>query len=416
MDHHKRTAAFTRRGFLKTVGALTGAIMLPVAGARVAKAGPKSGRGVSARMGLLLPDAALHPTLPQSFTAGLQLLAEQTEAVIDLIPETIDASPSSVVAKAQRLLDQDAPDLVVAVANPSVVTHMAPIFEASSTPLIVIDGGANVSRTSEFSPGVFHHSLGYWRANWAMGEWAVKHMGPKVFVVSSLYESGYDSLHAFRLGVESAGGSVVGTKVTHIGPQPVDWGSVYRAIQQERPDFVYALYSGAEAVEFLQSYALAGSPFPVAGSPSLVDEATLAKLGRAALGIRSCLPWAPELPTLENQAFAMAYQQVVGKPPDPFALLGYETAQLVVEALQAQGGVRQALESARVVGPRGQLRMHAATRSVTSPLYLREVRRGDTGLVNAVVGVLNPPDELAPGLQELRTCVRSGWTNPYLLA
>src|SRR2546426_10380737 len=71
--------------------------------------------------------------------------------------------------------------------------------------LILADAGANIVRETEQSPYVFHNTLGYWQSSLALGEWAVRNIGKKVFVASSFYESGYDALYAFRLGAEIAG-------------------------------------------------------------------------------------------------------------------------------------------------------------------------------------------------------------------
>ena len=113
----------------------------------------------------------------------------------------------------------------------------------------------------------------------------------------------------------------------------------------------------------------------------------------------------------------MAYQKLYGKAADIFAALGFDTAELLVEALQlAQGRVDptnnliRALERASFEGPRGPVVMSASTHASRSRLYLREARRIDGKPGNAVLGVLTGPD--SPLSYEVKT----GWLNSYLCA
>jgi branched-chain amino acid transport system substrate-binding protein len=314
-------------------------------------------------------------------------------------------------------------DLLVGIAGANAATYLGPLLENRRALFIASDGGANALRSSERNPFIFHNTLGYWQANAAMGQWAAQHLGRKAFVASSFYESGYDTLYTFCRGLETAGGQVLQTYVAHVPPDENDLPELIAAIQRARPDFVYALFSGSRAVDFVRAYADSGlaSHIPLAGSAFIVDETLLPQLGNAALGIRSGLSWAPTLPTAENRAFIAAFQATNGRAPDAFAVLGYDTARWIAQALETVVGdlaqtdrLREAFLAASFAGPRGLFRMDPDTQTAVTPLYLREVQPCHGTLVNQVVGELEPVSENADWLAALPTEMRTGWIHAYL--
>jgi len=204
------------------------------------------------------------------------------------------------------------------------------------------------------------------------------------------------------------------------GPRPV--AELIAAIKRVRPDFVFAAYSGQEAVAFVRAYAEAGlkDMIPLVGSAFLVDDSRLSEMGGAAVGIHSALSWAPTLATTDNQAFAAAYTQLTGQAPNVWAAVGYDTARWISEALAAAGsaarrvdGMREALLATRFSGPRGPWAMQSSTLQAQTPLYLRQVQVRLGGAVNQVLKELPPVDELDARLTALRQAPRTGWLYAY---
>ena len=238
-------------------------------------------------------------------------------------------------------------------------------------------------------------------------------------MASSFYDSGYDSLYAFQLGFESAGGAVQSTKVTHIPAGAGDLHALMASIQRARPDLVFGAYSGPQASDFVRAYASAGlsARIPLLGSGFLVDESLLPEQGDAALGITTALPWARTLDLPANQAFMSAFQSFSGRPADPFAILGYDTAGLIAQCACNTNGpeeLRQALANASFESPRGAVRMDAALLEAEAPLYLREVRASHAGLENAVIGRLPAVPMENPQIAALRASLLTGWSNAYM--
>jgi branched-chain amino acid transport system substrate-binding protein len=380
------------------------------------------------KVGVLLPQSTLYPRLGPNFLAGMKtclsiLGHDRAPQEISLAPEDIELGASLALQKGATMLRNGRLNLLVGVLTPSVAASFKTLLAANKGLLLACNIGENVPRHEHHNPDVYYHTLGYWQANYALGSWAARTLGPRVVCATSFYDSGYDALHAFRLGVESAGGEVVETHITHISGVSEDLASLMAAIDSARPDAVYGGYCGQHAVEFVKAYAssrLAGR-VPLVGSAFLTDESILSAQGNAALDIRTCFSWSPTLANQENNAFIAAYRQNTGQSPDAFALLGFEAARLVVEAVKGTGGdagnaskLRAALAAARFDGPRGAVGMGTQGESAGGTFHLRKVKWEGRAPQNSFAGELNATPESDANIDAFRASEKTGWLNAYL--
>jgi branched-chain amino acid transport system substrate-binding protein len=424
-----------RREFLKTLGATVGGLavgQLPLTSKMVAGARPRELPTLShmPTIGLLLPRSGMHPHLGENLAAGLRLSLDEATPQGRSDPnklriEEVGIRPSETLEKARTLIAKDEVDILVGVINPSVAIDLHNTLESSRPFLILAEAGANIVREVEHSPYVFHNTLGYWRASWATGEWAVRNLGKRVFVASSFYESGYDALHAFRLGAERAGGKVVQTCISHIPPHVMDMNRLMGAMNEARPDAVFAMYSGEEALEFVRAFSTSSlvGQIPLICSSFMTENAMLERIGMAIPGTANCSSWAPGVQNPENESFKIAFKEMTGRNADSFAVLGYDTGRLIIETsrtveseLRNPPLVREALRQATFTSPRGVLRMDPETHNMMTPLYLCEVRVHAHGVVNLVKDELKPAPESNQTVMALRGETRTGWLNAYLNA
>jgi branched-chain amino acid transport system substrate-binding protein len=375
------------------------------------------------KIGVVLPISKEYPLMADNFMAGLGLCLDSNSKSCGGLQFVREESLTPMPHKSlKKLVEKDHVDLVVCLANSGAASMLDDYFPG--TPLLVSNVGECMVRKYEFNPSTFHCTLNYWQSNWAMGRWAARHLGKRVFIAASFFESGYDSIYSFRLGFESLGGTVVETHVSHNGPAEEETTIVISEIKKNSPDFLFALYSGREAVDFVSAFASSGlsGSIPLACGPFMVDEGILREHGMSALGIKSWFPWTATLPSPVNIQFVAAYHAKTGRLPDAFAVLGHDTAGLIAAALTnvgntyTQSGMISALGRAEVASPRGLLKMDPRTNTVAGPLYLREVRSGADGPENAAFGSMDTVSELDERLSDLRVAVRTGWHNAYLCA
>lgn len=432
MSNSPRRPRLTRRMLLRSVSSATGALAAAslLGACQVANvAGWEPPRAWGAprpvRVGVLLPRSRFYPAMSANWLAGLQAGLESTGPFARRPPELIlaEIAPgrTPTVAHGHRLLDGGA-DLLAGLVPPDAAADLGPALGERGSLLIASSVGANSIPRRQHVPQVLHTTLAYWQASWALGGWSATNHGPRAVALASHYESGYDALAAFRHGFEQAGGDLLAARITHLPHEErVDYSGLFAEVAALRPDFVYAAYSGPRATEFLRAYhasELAGR-VPLVGSPYLTSEHLLAEQGRAALGVTTALGWADGLPSATEHPFVAAYQSRVGRPPDSFALLGYETAQLLGVALLGEslglGSAPQALLAAgRVHSPRGSLTIDGSTQSLAAPVFLREVQGRRGAPVNLAVAQLAAPAEGGAEALSLRGQLKTGWINAYL--
>lgn len=383
--------------------------------------------GDTLKIGVLLPQSSIYPTLGQNLIAGIQLQAMQShgplaERKLQFITEDIGFGQSLAEQKALKLTGFDAVDLVVGVVSTGVAAIIRDIFQARQTLFIANTIGENILRHQEHSPFIFYNSLSHWQSNLALGRWAARHLGKQAFITMSFYDSGYDTPYAFRMGLEHGGGTVLRTYMSHRPPDTGDFKPLFAHIKDAQPDFVYAAYCGPKATTFVQAYAQSefAGRIPLVGTGFLTDDALLSQQGTAALGVKTCLPWASDLESSANQHFISSYQEMHQRTPDVFALLGFETGYLIDQALQARGdlrhieAVRESLLRTAFISPRGRLTMNPDTQTTATPLYIREVQRQGDRLSNVPIAQVDPLAEEDEQIQAMRSSPHSGWLNAYL--
>lgn len=440
-------APLSRRRFLQTAGSLAGAlvgstIFAREAGSAAASEPPaRMGAAMSVprrsaptqdrfKIGVVLPQSELYPALGTNVLAGIQLLLQQQGAqaggrALEIAVRSYGVSPAKAAAQARTLIEQDRADLLIGVVGAHTAALLDPLLRAQAIPLVMATIGANMVRPAATSPYIFRASLQQWQASWALGAWAARNLGRTAFIATSFYESGYDTPFAFQHGFETSGGTVIDRYVSHRPPQSGDLAGLIAAIERARPDVIYAAYSGRAANDFVQSFAqskLSGT-IPVVGSAFMVDDSMLPAQGSAALGIWSALSWSADLDLPQNLDFRAAYQARNGRAADAFAVLGYDTARLVVDAINAVSGApgnaerfRAALGSTAFTGPRGAFAMNAPEREAASPLYLRTVRHSAGTLSNVVIDQLAGPTAPFVQAELVRSSKKTGWLNAYLCA
>lgn len=383
--------ALSRRKFMQLGFAMMGG----------AAAGPLSGLaapfGITAggvlRVGMMLPQAQLQPLMTANLLDGFKLAFDGVRR-IELAAETIGVTQSDAVNAAAKLLGSGV-KIVVGVVSALHVAALQPLFAEHDATLVVMTAGEN--DYSGALPNVVFNSLHYWQSSHAAGKWAAETYGGRGMILSSFYESGFDTLLAFEQGVEASGGSIADRFVTHFDPSASRMADAIEAVRALQPDFVYAAYNGAQAAEFLRAYHAAGLGIPLVGSAFIADEVAVLPTPLRTVGA-----WSSALDSADNSAFMSAFKAASGRSADAFATLGYETGLWIDSAAENAGimGMCAALEAASLSGPRGALHFDAATRTLTSSLYLRGQRQA--------VETLGIPSAV------LRQEQKSGWISSYL--
>ncbi len=374
------------------------------------------GRSGPLRVGVLPPGSSFVPLLAEDLLAALELGLADAGVPAELVAEFADhnADPKVVAPKAQQLLVGQRCACVVAPLNVSLMERLAPNFQFRNSPLLALTLGEDPLFDTARNPCLFVHSHQLWRAAWMCGYLGVRRFGPRAAMLLGLHDGGYGLAFAFQLGLEAAGGEVAHVAVTHRHSRRDDPSDDIAAALRATPDFVWAAYSGLEAISFLQAYARRPglAALPIIGLSPLVEDHVRAGVGAAAAGLHIVTP-GPS--SADQHALTLALTKALTRRPHPYVVLAYESARLLgLAAGRVAGGqadLPAALRDVAFDSARGAVRFDDGVERPIPFCLRRMTADGET--VDDVDGV--------PALDEQcgaarRNLVKQGWVNPYLCA
>jgi branched-chain amino acid transport system substrate-binding protein len=407
----------SRRGFLRGAGATAGLVAggawltgcaptsgtappaKPTAGAAPtgAPAAKPAGGSTPLKIGLLQPYSGVYAVLGESTTNGMQLYLDSVDnraggRPITLVKEDEGSAPDEALRKARKLVEQDQVDVTAGPVSSAIALAVRDLFNDSKSLLIVTTAGANDITRARKSPYIFRASYSNYQVHYPMGAYLLQKAGRRFMLTAADYAAGRETAAAFKEGFVAAGGDLVGEIYP---PFPnTDYAAYLTQVAQARPDATFSFYAGSDAVNFVKQYAEFGlnRDIKLCGSGFMLEQDTLPAQGNAALGGITALHWALTLDTPENKAFTDAYRTRFNKDPDVYAVHGYDTAHVIVEAInQVQGDTSnkdrliEAIGGVKFASPRGPFEFDPDTHNIVQNVYVREVREVGGKLTNVVL-------------------------------
>jgi len=382
LTHH-----LTRRDFLAGAGALAGVSLLPLAGCA---------KSDKVRVGFMLPYTGTYAQLGTAIENGFRLaLAGQGGQLggreVEYFKVDDESNPAKATDNANKIMTRDKVDVVVGTVHSGVAMGLIKVARETGTLVLIPNAGANAATGELCAPNVFRTSFSNWQPTHPLGKVMVENGHKKAVFITWKYAAGEQALASFAEGYRAAGGSVV--KELFVPFPNVEFQALLTEIAALKPDAVACFFAGGGAVKFVKDYAAAGlkETIPLYGS-GFLTEGVLAAQGDAAEGVLTTLHYADSLDNPQNKAFRSAYREAYGAEADVYAVQGFDTGLLLIQALEKSGGditdrdaVIAAMEGAVIDSPRGQWKMSKAHNPIQD-FYLRRVENGD----NKVVGVAWP--------------------------
>lgn len=353
------------------------------------------------RIGVILSYSGVYARPGNEMTRGMELVLDQVGwqaggRRIELITEDEEADAAVAVRKARKLVESDGVDILAGVTLTPSAYALRDYVHEQQVPLVITNAAANgVTRGDNKSPFLFRASASAWQLAYPFGEWVAQNVSKRVLLLAADYGFGKESLDAFKETYLPAGGQVVDEIYTPLGSP--DFSSFMTRISALRPEAVFAVLSGSDAVIFMRQFVQFGlnRTIRLSVSGETVDETVLEAIGPAAVGALSANHWVFDLDLPANQRFQQQYREKYNAIPNHFAVRGYGTMQVIVEAINAvQGDLSdkmrfvRALENVSVESPRGRLEFDPATHQAIENMYVREVKQTDEGLINTYVASL----------------------------
>jgi branched-chain amino acid transport system substrate-binding protein len=354
---------------------------------------PSIGQQAKVKVGLLLPYTGTYAALGHNITDAMKLgFAEAGNKLggreFEIIQVDSEADPAKAAANTNKLIVGAKVDFLSGPVHSGVAMAMAKIAREEGTITIVSNAGANAVTREMCGSNIFRTSFSNWQVCYPMGTEMARRGLKRVVSVTWNYAAGKEMIGAFREGFEKGGGSV--TKEILVPFPNVEFQANLTEIASLQPDAVFAFFAGAGAVKFVKDYAEAGlkARIPLYGAGFLTD-GTLRAQGQAAEGVFTTLHYADSLSLPVNARFREAFKKSVNRDADVYAVQGYDTATLLIRAMNSvKGDIRAtktliaAMEEVKFDSPRGPWHFSKSHNPVQD-IYMREVKNGD----NAVIGI-----------------------------
>ncbi|MGM0692871.1 MAG: ABC transporter substrate-binding protein [Pseudomonadota bacterium] len=212
----------------------------------------------------------------------------------------------------------------------------------------------------------------------AMGTYMREQGFENPIIMAPNYPAGTDALAGFKHLYE---GEVADELFTQIGQ--TDYAAEIAQIRASDADSLFFFLPGGMGISFMKQWENSGVEMPVFGAAFSFDETLIKAVGGAAIGAMNTSLWAHDLDNAANEAFVEGFQAEHERMPTLYAAQGYDTANLVLSALDKahpsdKDAFREALREADFDSVRGEFRFGPNQHPIQD-IYVREVVEGEDG-------------------------------------
>jgi branched-chain amino acid transport system substrate-binding protein len=305
-----------------------------------------------------------------------------------------DTGPNPDKAKqlAQELIVREKVNLLAGVIFTPNALAIAPLATEAKVPFVIMNAGTAVITTR--SPYIARTSFTLWQSSYPLGQWAAKKYKTAYTLVSD-FGPGHDSEDAFSKAFEAGGGKVV-DKV-RVPLQNPDWAAYMQRVKDAKPDALMVFIpAGKTATAVMKNFADLGldkAGIKLIGPGDITTEEELPNMGDVALGVTTMFHWSAALANPQNKAFVAAWKKEYGQNETPnFLSVGsWDGTALIFEAIKKQHGkldpdkTMEIFKGWHYASPRGPISIDPQTRDIVQNEYLREVKKVNGRLENAVL-------------------------------
>jgi urea transport system substrate-binding protein len=228
--------------------------------------------------------------------------------------------------------------------------------------------------------------------------WIEKNVGKSVYILVSDYAWPQKTAEAISAAFERIGGKTLGTEFFPFGTQ--DFGPALDRVRAAKPDMVWELFAGADAVTFVKQYASykPGAQLLTNG----IDELFTTSVGGTDVeGMIVNQSYFTTLDTPANKSFLASYRAKYGEQGivNSIAEATYDAVWIYAKAVEAAGSadtekVIDALGKVEINAPQGVVKMDASNQHMTTNSIIGRCRKD--GLFD-IVENFGPIQPVVPG-------------------
>lgn len=316
---------------------------------------------------------------------GFMLAIEQSGRTdVEVVIEDDQRKPDVAVQLADKMIQSEKVDMLTGIVWSNLA--MAVVPSATAQGKFYLSTNAAPAQLAGRGCNARYFSVSYQNDNLheGAGAYATQAGFKNTFILAPNYPAGQDSLTGFKRFYE---GDLAGEVYTKLGQ--TDYAAEIAQIRASGADSVFFFLPGGMGISFLKQYADSGVDLPLVGPAFSFDQGILQAVGDAALGVKNSSTWSKDLDNAANATFVEAFEAKYDRLPSIYAAQGYDTANLMLSALDKaeisdEAGFGAALKAAEFDSVRGEFSFAANNHPIQN-IYVREVIKEGDIFTNKIV-------------------------------
>jgi branched-chain amino acid transport system substrate-binding protein len=304
---------------------------------------------------------------------------------LEIVVEDDQRKPDIAVQLADKMIQSEKVDVLTGIIWSNLAMAVVPAATAQGKFYLSPNAGPSALAGKGCHPNYFNVAWQNDNLHEAAGGYANSAGFKNTFILAPNYPAGQDALTGYKRIYE---GELAGEVFTKLGQK--DYASELAQIRASDADSVFFFLPGGMGISFLKQYADSGLDLPVVGPAFSFDQGILQAVGDAAMGVKNTSQWNKDIDNEANAAFVEAFQAEYGRLPSLYASQGYDTANLLLSAMEKADvtdaeAFRAALKEADFDSTRGDFAF-AANNHPVQDIYVREVIKEGEVYTNKIIG------------------------------
>jgi branched-chain amino acid transport system substrate-binding protein len=318
---------------------------------------------------------------------GFMLAIEQSDRTdIEVVIEDDLRKPDVAVQLADKMIQSEKVDVITGIIWSNLAMAVIPSATAQGKFYLSPNAGPSALAGKGCHKNYFNVAWQNDNLHEAAGAYAKGTGYKNSFILAPNYPAGQDALTGYKRMYD---GELAGEIFTKLGQ--TDYAAEIAQIRASGADSVYFFLPGGMGISFLKQYADSGVDLPVVGPAFSFDQGILQAVGDAALGVINTSQWNKDIDNATNAAFVETFQAEYGRLPSLYASQGFDTANLLISALETAhpddaDAFRAALEAANFDSTRGDFAFGPNHHPIQD-IYAREVIKEGDVYTNKIIGV-----------------------------
>lgn len=297
------------------------------------------------KLGLITPLSGPVATFGQSTKEAVEMAVKKINDAggingmqVELIVEDDQGKPDDAANAVQKLINEDQVDAIIGCLTSSCTLAAGPIAQSAGVPMI--SSSSTADKVSEI--GDFVARVCYKDSDQGNGVATFSYQSLKAQKAAVLYDVANDYskglAEEFKAGFTKNGGEIVAYESYATGD--TDFNGQLTKIKTKNPDVIFLPdYYNTVGLIAKQARQLGLEQVMLGGDGW--DSPELFNIGGDA--VNNCYfsnHYSPDIPAAETKAFIEEYKAIYdGKTPDALAALGYDAANIMMDAIKRAGSV-----------------------------------------------------------------------------